>query len=150
MSDRRYRSIISRHIDVTRLFIRWCHPCKFPFVMNAPEAKNLLIIRPKDSDIYGSATLKRFLSKPSPDLSGSFDKYFITSSTIISINLNIWMLSCPFQYKSPDSFESFEFGFCVDPTKYLSNASAFRFFGIDLTKTSRGIEYYWPQASLTK
>ena len=100
-----------------------------------PEAKDLLIIQQRVSNIYGADALKSFLSKPStspPDLSGSFDKYFVTSSTIIFLNLNAWMLSGPFQYKSPGSFENFEFRFWGASTKYLLNVSAFRFFGIDL------------------
>ena len=54
------------------------------------------------------------------------------SSTIISLNLNAWMLSGPFQYKSPGSLENFNFKFCGASTKYLLNVSAFRFLRIDL------------------
>ena len=226
MSDHRYRSIISRHINVTRLFIHRCHPCKFPVIIKALWGQTLLD-NTTEVQIYMALQPSRVFYQNQaypPDLSGSFDKYFVTSSTIVSLthwgrvthicvgrltiigsdnglspgrcqaiiwtnagilligplgtnfseilieiqtfslkkirlkmssakccsfrlglnvlNLNAWMLPCPFQYKSPGSFENFDFKFSGASTKYILNVSAFRFFGIDLKLILSGSTYF--------
>ena len=93
------------------------------------------MIQNKESTICSPASLISLRSNPKisiPVLSDNDNKRFIRSLCWTSINLNVYILSCPFHNNelSPAKEELIKSGTFL---KYMLKSSAFMFLGIDLT-----------------